>query len=41
MCCSLSLQDMPDLYALMVQIWVWNLQLPPVLYFAPLPGASN
>ena len=35
MCCSLSLHRACQTYVLRVQIWVWNLQLPPVLLLCP------
>ena len=35
MCCSLSLCETCQTYVLRVQIWVWNLQLPPVLLLCP------
>ena len=40
MCCSLSLCKTCQTYVLRAQIWVWNLQLLPVL-FAPVSGAPN
>ena len=35
MCCFLSLGETCQTYVLRVQIWVWNLQLPPVLLLCP------
>ena len=41
MCCSLSLCETCQTYLLRVQIWVWNLQLPPVLLLCPCIWGPN
>ena len=41
MCCSLTLCETCQTYVLRVQIWVWNLQLPPVLLLSPCIWGSQ
>ena len=41
MCCCLSLCETCQTYVLRVQIWVWNLQLPPVLVLCPFIWGSQ
>ena len=41
MCCSLSLCKTYQIYVLRGKVWMWNLQLPPALYFAPVSGTPN
>ena len=41
MCCSLFLCETCKTYVLRVQIWVWNLQLPPVLLLCPCIWGSQ